>query len=135
MNTSTGNKTTTSATANAENLAGTQMPAQPSTSADRTTATRRALYTGDGYRLKRPDGLDDLALLPGFSNDLADSLRKNDVREFEQVALWTQREVAHYADRLGISAAKAEALQWPNAAREILAGRYRVDAYREAEKN
>ena len=60
---------------------------------------------------------------------------KNDVREFEQVALWTQREVAHYADRLGISAAKAEALQWPNAAREILAGRYRVDAYREAEKN
>ena len=129
------NKTSVSPTANAENLAGTQMPSGPALSVESKTATRRALYTGDGYRLKRPDGLDDLALLPGCSNDLADSLRKNDVREFEQVALWTQREVAHFADRLDMGAAKAKASQWPQAAKEILAGRYRVDAHREAERN
>ncbi len=126
------------ATASAENLAGTQMPAKPTNKASNAASggsPQRALYTGDGYRLKRPDGIDDLALLPGFNNDLADALRKNDVREFEQVALWTQREVKHFADRLGISGAKAESLQWPHAAKEILAGRYRVDTHREAEKN
>jgi chromosome segregation ATPase/predicted flap endonuclease-1-like 5' DNA nuclease len=123
-------------TSTAENLAGTQMPSGQSTATDsQTTTRRRALYTGDGYRLKRTDGTDDLALLPGFTNELADTLRKNKVTEFEQVALWTQREVAHFADRLGVGTAKAESLQWPNAAKEILAGRFRVDTYREAENN
>ena len=69
-----------SASASAENLAGTQMPAQRPASAQ--TNARRALYTRDGYRLKRTDGLDDLALLPGLNLDLAESLRANNVTEF-----------------------------------------------------
>ena len=125
------------ASASAENLAGTQMPAQMPAQrpASAETNTRRALYTRDGYRLKRTDGLDDLALLPGLSLDQADTLRKNKVSEFEQVALWSQREVAHFADHLGLTAAQAEGMQWPNAAKEILAGRYRVDASRVPAKN
>jgi len=124
-----------SASTTAANLAGTQMPAQQSASRAGSTIQRRALYTRDGYRLKRTDGLDDLALLPGLNLDLADTLRKNDVKEFEQVALWTQREVAHFADRLDIGTTQADALQWPEAAQEILAGRFRVDASRVPEKN
>jgi predicted flap endonuclease-1-like 5' DNA nuclease len=107
------------------------MPGNQST-ADSKPA-QRALYTRDGYRLKRPDGSDDLALLPGFTDDIADKLRSNSVNEFEQVALWTQREISHFADRLGINATTAGAL--PNAAKEILAGKFRVDSHREVEKN
>lgn len=124
--------TSSSATATtAENLAGTQMPGNQSTTDSKPA--QRALYTRDGYRLKRTDGSDDLALLPGFTNDLADKLRSNSVNEFEQVALWTQREISHFADRLGINATTAGAL--PNAAKEILAGKFRVDSHREVEKN
>ena len=81
----------------------------------------------DGHRIRRPDGSDDLTLLPGINYDIAGAFSKNGVAEFEQIALWTQREVAHYAERVGVPVQSAEQYDWPRTARQILAGTYRKD--------
>ena len=87
----------------------------------------RPQFTLDGHRIRRPDGSDDLTLLPGINYDIAGAFSKNGVAEFEQIALWTQREVAHYAERVGVPVQSAEQYDWPRTARQILAGTYRKD--------
>ena len=85
----------------------------------------KATYTRDGYRIKRLDGHDDLTLLPGIGSKAEQELNKHGVTEFEQIALWGNREVMHFAERSGITVAKAEGYNWPKLAREILQGSYR----------
>ena len=95
------------------------------TGATGTGSKPRPQFTVDGHRIRRPDGSDDLTLLPGINNDIAGAFSKNGVMEFEQIALWTQREVAHYAERVGVNIKSAEQYNWPRAASQILAGSYR----------
>ncbi len=111
----------------ADLVAGTSTaaPEAPASTKSGSLKTGRALYTRDGYKLKLPDGSDDLTLLPGIEPTAAQALKRNGVADFEQITLWTRREVVHYADRCGIPAGKAESYDWPNVARLIIQGSYR----------
>ncbi|OED39467.1 hypothetical protein AB833_15290 [Chromatiales bacterium (ex Bugula neritina AB1)] len=102
--------------ATASELAGTEL-IKPS----------RAQYTRDGYKLTSADGTDDLTLLPGIDKNSAYALSQNGIAEFEQIALWERREVAHFAERANVPAALAESYDWPGCARQILNGSYRRD--------
>ena len=84
-------------------------------------------FTLDGHRLTLPDGKADLSLLPGVNKTIASALSRHGVTDFEQIALWSQREVAHYAERAGVNVQRAEQYNWPGAARSILNGNYRKD--------
>lgn len=83
--------------------------------------------TLDGKRVKRADGNDDLSILPGVTHTIAGAFARNNVVEFEQIAQWSEREVAHYAERCGVSVQRAKKYNWPKAARQILSGNYRTD--------
>jgi chromosome segregation ATPase len=96
-------------------------------------ARGKATYTRDGYRIKRMDGHDDLTLLPGIGRKAEQELNKHGVTEFEQIALWGNREVMHFAERSGITVAKAESYNWPKLAREILQGTYRRAEFMESD--
>ena len=87
----------------------------------------RPQFTLDGHRVRRPDGSDDLSLLPGTTQSIVSAFGRNGINDFEQIALWTEREVTHYAERVGISAQQALQYNWPQAAKSILAGSYRKD--------
>ena len=90
-------------------------------------AAQRPQFTLDGHRVRRPDGSDDLSLLPGITPNLVGTLGRNGVSDFEQIALWTDREVTHYAERIGLSTQLALQYNWPQAAKNILNGSYRKD--------
>ncbi len=87
--------------------------------------TGKALYTRDGYRIKHMDGRDNLTLLPGIDTKAEQELNKHGVSDFEQIALWGNREVLHFAERSGITSSKAEGYNWPKLAKQILQGTYR----------
>ncbi len=96
-------------------------------------ARSKATYTKDGYRIKRSDGHDDLTLLPGIGSRAEQELNKHGVTEFEQIALWGNREVLHFAERSGITTARAESYNWPKLASEILQGTYRKAEFMESD--
>jgi chromosome segregation ATPase len=95
---------------------------------------RKVAYTRDGYRIKHADGRDNLALLPGISGRAELELNKHGVTEFEQIVLWGNREVLHFAERSGIASSEAEGYNWPKLAREILQGTYRRAEYLESDR-
>lgn len=97
-------------------------------------STGRAAYTRDGYKLKHSNGNDNLALLPGISARAEKELNTNGVAEFEQIALWSSREISHFAERAGVSAAEAERYNWPALARQILDGTYRKSEFEQTDK-
>ncbi len=88
---------------------------------------RRAQYTRDGYKLTDADGRDDLTLLPGIDKSKAVVLQQAGITEFEKIALWGQREVVHFADRLNVSSKQADSYNWPHCARQMLDGSFRRD--------
>lgn len=98
---------------------------------DTGPAPTRAAYTRDGYKLQRPDGKDDLTLLPGISSRIQQELNKSGVTDFEQISLWDKREIAHFSERAGVATGDAEGYDWPKLARQILAGSYRRSAFME----
>ncbi len=87
-------------------------------------AVQRPQFTKDGHQVRRADGSDELTLLPGVTQTIAGAFSRNGVTDFEQIALWTDREVAHYAERVGVSVQRAAQYNWPRAARNILNGTY-----------
>jgi len=90
-------------------------------------SSQRAQYTQDGHRVHRPDGSDDLTLLPGVTQTIASAFNRNGVTTFDQIANWGEREVAHYAERIGVSVQRANNYQWPKASTSILNGTFRKD--------
>jgi len=90
-------------------------------------STNRPATTLDGKRIARADGSDDLSILPGVTQTIAGAFARNNVSEFEQIAQWSEREVAHYAERCGVSVQRAKKYNWPKAAKQILSGNYRSD--------
>ena len=90
-------------------------------------SSQRSPYTLDGHRVRRADGSDDLTLLPGVTQTIAGALNRNGVTAFDQIANWGDREVTHYAERIGVSVQRAKQYQWPRASTSILNGTYRKD--------
>lgn len=93
---------------------------------DYQTASRPK-FTSDGHRIRRADGSDDLSLLPGITDSVAGALSRLGIDAFEQIANWGDREVAHYAERVGIPVQRARQYNWPNAATKVLNGTYNTD--------
>ena len=92
-------------------------------------SAQRPQFTADGHRIRRLDGSDDLTLLQGVNQTIAGAFSRHGIADFEQVSLWTDREVKHYAERVGVSPQRAKQYNWPQAARKILAGSYRKDGH------
>jgi len=90
-------------------------------------SAQRAQFTLDGHRIRRPDGSDDLSLLPGVTQTIAGAFSRHGVTAFEQIVNWNDREVAHYAERVGVSVQRAQQYNWPKASASILNGTYRKD--------
>ncbi len=90
-------------------------------------SVKRPEFTLDGHKVRRPDGSDDLTLLQGVTQTIAGAFSRHGVTDFEQIGLWSDREVAHYAERVGVSVQRAQQYNWPNAARSIIKGSYRKD--------
>ena len=90
-------------------------------------SSQRAQYTSDGHRIHRPDGSDDLTLLPGVTQTIAGALNRNGITTFDQISNWGEREVTHYAERIGVSVQRARKYQWSKASTSILNGTYRKD--------
>jgi len=90
-------------------------------------SSQRAQYTLDGHRVRRSDGVDDLTLLPGVTQTIASAFNRNGVTAFDQIANWGDREITHYAERIGVSVQRAKQYQWPRASTSILNGTYRKD--------
>jgi len=88
------------------------------------TQQQRPRQTADGYRIQNPDGTDDLSLLPGVNYKIAGALSKYGITTFEQVASWGDREIAHYAERVGLPVQSARQYNWSMAAKSILNGTY-----------
>ncbi len=99
------------------------------------TSATRAAYTRDGYKIQRLDGGDDLTLLPGINARAQQELNNNGVSDFEQIALWGKREIAHFSERAGISIRDAENYNWPKLASQILEGNFRKSSFKEKDNS
>ena len=119
--------TTTGTTASSKPRVFVRSDAEELAGTSNFQAAQRPQFTLDGHRVRRPDGSDDLSLLPGITPNLVGTLGRNGVSDFEQIALWTDREVTHYAERIGLSTQLALQYNWPQAAKNILNGSYRKD--------
>lgn len=91
-------------------------------------SSARPQFTADGHRTQGPDGTDNLSLLPGITSTIAGALSRHGITAFEQVANWGDREVAHYAERVGVPVQRANQFNWPKAASSILNGTFRTDS-------
>ncbi|MGB3120162.1 MAG: hypothetical protein WBE58_15180 [Verrucomicrobiales bacterium] len=71
------------------------------------------LYTG------RPDVTDSLADISGIDDDLAAKLQESGVCRFQQVAHWSDDNVASFAEKLGIAKSRIEEEKWIPQARQL----------------
>lgn len=65
-------------------------------------------------------GRDNLTILPGIDRDIENRLNRAGVSEFQQIALWSKREIVHYAERVGLTPTDENTHKWPAAARQVL---------------
>jgi len=91
-------------------------------------SAQRPQLTVDGHRIHRADGGAELTLLPGITPTIASALNKYGINAFEQIAHWGDREIAHYAEKVGVPVKRARQYNWPRAANSILSGTYRKDS-------
>ncbi len=75
-----------------------------------------------GYGLHSAGEGDDLTLLPGVDQRVEALLNQAGITEFQQIALWSKREISHYAEKVGLNPDNEDNHEWPTVARQILDG-------------
>jgi predicted flap endonuclease-1-like 5' DNA nuclease len=85
----------------------------------------------------KPEVMDDISLISGIGDTIAEKLASEGVKSLSQIAAWTADDIADYDEKLSLGG-RIEREEWIEQAKELLAGeapRAKVDQEKaEAEK-
>ncbi len=125
-NVRTTQPTVPSTTARTATTAVDSRPVNPNRAKPRVFARQSDTFLSDSIGLSgnTTSNGDDLTLLPGVDQGIATLLNQAGITEFQQIALWSKREISHYAEKVGLNPAQADNHEWPTVARQILDGSY-----------
>ncbi len=70
---------------------------------------------------KAPELLDDISLIAGIGDTIAEKLAAEGVKSLSQIAEWTEEDIADYNDKLSLGG-RVEREEWVEQAKELLAG-------------